>query len=519
MRNERTMRGTTLLAMLIATLMGPIGCGGGYKMPPRKPTVTRFTLPHHVGGTHYRVLAHEGRFIQAFGNSVQVVDPQSLLVIHDVPLGEFGQCGPVIDMAIVGKRLWAVIEDDAVVELALPAGLPPMIRRSFSSEDLGILPRRLSVIDSVLYVSGPGGVVNMDDGKRIFTSDENCGAVAQAGSDLVVCIGRRVNRIADGRYIGAASDLSNLPADIASGGNASLAFVLRSEANAMAGLMTADVREVAGGQSTTPMPEGVERLRFLNGRMFIVGPLRIDWYDLGGGAMTLAGTVDLLGARDIDALDDRTFVIVGTAGRAIYQLEEGSSRGKFIQAQREASRLSMAIGDGLNILAGSREGAWMYLVNARAELTKRSIESAPPGPRIANSVGAQATISADGAVLNVRPAGGAGPAVAPWEYHEAKGARLHTVIAVDGDFWVGHDRGITILRADGGQAMLDPKSIEKAKKDDPGAPPPVADPVKERLRFAGPVKYLFPLLAGKGATYVSEFGGFGVARYIEEEKP
>jgi hypothetical protein len=93
---------------------------------------------------------------------------------------------------------------------------------------------------------------------------------------------------------------------------------------------------------------------------------------------------------------------------------------------------------------------------------------------------------------------------------------MHTVMTVDGDFWIGHDRGITILHHDGGQSLLDPKLVAKATKD-PTIPMPQANPVKERLRFAGPVKYIFPLLAGRGASYVSEFGGFGVARFLDEE--
>jgi len=517
MRNRRIRRDG--LALAITTALGATlqGCED-YKLPPPTPTVSSFNLVHHVGGTHYRVLTNEGRCIQAFGSSIQVVDPQSLLVINDVPLGKFGHCGPVVDMAIVGERLWAVIEDDAVVELALPPGLAPTIRRSISSSDLGILPRTVSVVDGVVYASGAGGVVNLDSGAKVFSNDDVCGSVAKAGRALVTSVGRQVHRLDDGRYVGAASALINLPNDVAEGSSAALAFTLGNEAGSLVGLMTSEVREVGGSDATVGVPERVERLRFLNSHLFIVGSQRIDWYEVAGDAMKFAGTIDILGARDIDQLDARTFVIVGTAGRAIYQLNEGSSGGRFIAAQREASRLSMATGDGLNVLAGSREGAWMYLVNSRAELTKRTIESAPPGPRVANSVDAQATISIDGTTLSVKPvAGGPEPAAQPWEYREPKGAKMHTVMAVDGDFWIGHDRGITILRPDGGQSLLDLQLVAKAKKKDSTIPMPQPDPVKERLRFAGPVKYIFPLLAGKGASYVSEFGGFGVARFLDEE--
>ncbi len=517
MRKQRAWR--SFIAVAISTLasVSLTGCGSSYQMPKPKPTVARFQLTHHVGGTHYRVLVNEGRCIQAFGNCVQIVDPKSLLVINDVPLGEFGHCGPVVDLAINGERLYAVVEDDAVAEFSLPSGLAPKLRRMITSAELGIQPRSLSVIDGDIYVSGVGGVVNLASGERVFTSPEECGSVARAGDDLVVCVGRRVNRVADGRYVGAASNLQSLPADLESGTAATLIFTLRGEKAGLAGLMTPDVREVVGGKTTIAMPEAIHRIRVLGKQIFVVGPTRIDWYDVDGVALKIGGSIDILGALDIDQLDRRTFFVVGTAGRAIYQLDESLMNGAFIAAQREASALKMATGDGLNILAGSREGAWMYLVNARAELTTRTIESAPPGPRSASTVDAQATITTDGTALNVKPsAGPSGPAASPWEYREEKGAKLRTIIAVDGDFWIGHDRGITVLKADGGQSTIDPKLVAKAKKD-PSIVVPPPNPVKERLRIPGPVLYLAPLLAGNGASYVSELGGFGVARYIDEE--
>ena len=39
---------------------------------------------------------------------------------------------------------------------------------------------------------------------------------------------------------------------------------------------------------------------------------------------------------------------------------------------------------------------------------------------------------------------------------------------------------------------------------------------KAQLRLEGPVRYIFPRLAGGEVTYVSEFGGFGTANYKSE---
>jgi len=501
------------LVLILAVLTGIPGCGSKAGPPPPTPTISRFTLTHHVGGTHYRVLQHEGRFLLAFACSVQVVDPRSLAVINDVPLGEFGRCGPVIDLAITGNRLFAVVEDDAVVEMSLAAGAPPAIERQTTSDVLGILPRRLSVVDGRVYVSGLGGVYDLAAGKRIFSSESECGSVARGADGLLVSVGRRVLRISDGGFVGAASEIVNLPAETASSDSAALAFALAGQQAGTAGLMNDQVREVA----SVLMPESVTRVRVIGDQLFVVGSSRVDWYTIKGHELESVGSAAILGATDVWRIDSQRLLIVGTAGRALYQ--EGArpgEQGTFTAAQREPSRLTYATGDGLNVLAGSREGAWMYLVNAHAELTRKTLDSAPPGPRSASTVNARAEITPDGTAIKIAPIDDAAGAAA-MEYREPKGAKMRTVVAVGGDFWIGHDRGITILSGMPLAAKL-PGERSSSSRNQP-RPLAAAQPeslVKQRLRIPGPVLYIFPMLAGRGASYVSEFGGFGAARFINE---
>ena len=72
------------------------------------------------------------RHVQAFGSSVQGVDPTSLAVINDVPLGEFGHCGPIIDMSLDGERLWAVIDGKLTTEgpLEIPTSITTVTTHS-----------------------------------------------------------------------------------------------------------------------------------------------------------------------------------------------------------------------------------------------------------------------------------------------------------------------------------------------------------------------------------------------------
>jgi hypothetical protein len=509
------------------------GCGDKFVLPPAKAFTSELRVTNHVGGAHRCVAVVDGRWIHAFACSIQVVDPKSLTVIQDLPLGEFGQCGPVVDFAVMGDRLFAVIEDDRVVEVRLEAGRPLEIRRSLDAEQMGILPRSVRVVGDACYVSGTGGVVNLATGELVHSVDTGvmCGPVAMAGNDLMVCVGRQVYRVADHRYLGAASDLVMIPApNSADAAQIAplLAFGLQGSQNALAGLMTPDIREIAGGQSTVAVAGELRRIRWFNDCLWLVGSQRIAGYALGpdGKTLTLKTVINMLGAADVDGIDTRTLAIVGTVGRAVYQCSasDGPEDGKFLLVEREAGRLDGAISEEQNVVAGSEEGAWNYLINARAQLLPRPFPGETAAARSAAVTSATAEITEDGSAIIVTPVSGALPppeerAAAPdeafvapvrFEYREQKGARLHTVVAVNGKFWVGHDRGITILHPDGGREVVLPEKE--------GQPPTILppDPVAQRLRLPGAITYLFPLPVGKGVSYVSRFGGFGVVRFVDE---
>ena len=83
--------------------------------------------------------------------------------------------------------------------------------------------------------------------------------------------------------------------------------------------------------------------------------------------------------------------------------------------------------------------------------------------------------------------------------------------SVDGELWVGHTDGITVLRS--------------ASANDSATPTADAPPTQEslvivkrgELRLPGPVLWIYPLRTGQGAVWVSHFGGLGVAEFTPDE--
>jgi hypothetical protein len=185
-----------------------------------------------------------------------------------------------------------------------------------------------------------------------------------------------------------------------------------------------------------------------------------------------------------------------------------------VRAEREAAGLSSAISDtgGQRILAGSFGTAWLYQIGDRAALTSRAMPPAPQPAKEASTVDATARMSDDGTILSFTGED------FTWNYTDADSTRMTTITAVDGDFWIGTDRGVTVLRSTAPRTEEEIEAAEKAAKRT-GYVKPEPFKIIGQVRLPGSVTYLFPLLVGGGAAYVSEFGGFGELNLSEEPIP
>src|SRR5690606_22823809 len=135
----------------------------------------------------------------------------------------------------------------------------------------------------------------------------------------------------------------------------------------------------------------IRRVRLIDDMVWVVSESSVVGYALNENTLEQRHRIPLLGANDVDQLNDTDLAIVGSFGRAVYRLgSESSLAGNFVATHREPGRLELAATDGQHILAGSAEGLWLYLINARTELTQRQFESPPPPPaRRAATIAAQ----------------------------------------------------------------------------------------------------------------------------------
>lgn len=487
------------LALLLIALTGA-GCSStpgdlipgdlfpGASFPGASISSSPLMVLQQAGGAHFRTLVHEGWWYQTQRDRLLVVNPATFEIKHEVAFAPPGKFGGAVDMVILDHNLFVVLQDDGIAHLDLTQPSRPRVIDFTDARTLGILPRRLSVVENRLYVSGKGGVVRFADGTRIFVDLGDVMHVVKAEGGLVTCIGRRVHRVSDRAFVGSASTLQTLPASFGLSGH--LVFVRHVEGGSQVGLMTPDIREVSTKTSTVMVEGRVSRIRFHSGLIWIVSDRSLRAYRIEGMKLALVHRFDGEGFRDVGLLEDNRLAVAGTFGRGILRIldDAGGPGGAMIRMHVEPGQLIQAESDGRRILAGdggAGDSFWLYdMADNQVRVTDRRPNASHETNRVALTLDARAVIDESSRTITLTLSGG------ERTYLEPDRSLIRCVVSVGGYFWLGHDRGITVL---------DPHRAD--------------DPVIGRLRLPGPVGWIFPQLSGNGAAYVSEFGGFGVVEF------
>lgn len=464
-----------VIAAVGAGLLGVADLGCAASAPDRGRASLRISAS--AGGTHYRTRMVGGLWYQTFGQTLLVIDPTTADVLMSLELAPIGVSGAATDLVTTGDRLFVVLQGSHVVEVSTADPRRPRILGRTGAAELGVEPNTLSLVDGELYVAGRGGVVRWSDRMR-WLSGLDCRSVVQCDHGLVACAGRRVYRLDDAGYVGSAGDL--YPASGTIGLAAPLVFVRPGKDKTSVGLMSGVIRELNVRLATVSVPGVVRRVRVDDGRLWVISDLRIAAYPISGERLLDPVVYEIAGARDMDFIDtgpDRRAVVAGAFGRAIVRFGPGPAV-HIEHEHREAAGLVRAQSDGRFVLAGGPYGSWLYDPVGTASPSSHAPDGAIAQRVSAVTLSGTSARTADGSAVTL-PGGET--------YREPGSPMISCVVAVDGNLWIGHDRGITVITVDG--------------------------VVLGRLRLDGPVLDVFAL-AGGGAVWVSERGGFGTARFM-----
>jgi hypothetical protein len=436
-------------------------------------------------------------------------------MIAELPLGAAGRYGPIVDLALADGRAYAVLEDDAVVEMSLRQPRNPSVTALVEAAALDIRPRSVSVVDHSVYIAGDGGVVRLSDRRRVFTCRGEAGPVIEVAGRLITAVGRRVIQLDSETYLGSATWIAPLGAMFARPASSigvsipedTLLFVRQSATHATVGLMSPDIRELDTQRFTVEVEGTVRRVRTFGGRVWVVTDQEIFAFAITGDRLGVRRRLPIRDALDLEQVSDNMLAIAGVFGRGLFRLNEDATgpAEAFLSLHREPAGLVNADRDGTWIRASGPTGSWSYRIGAEqaiAEEFRSPIDQPPDSHDSTADRSEQASVSTllfdaavpdDGLSIEVRFGGSRGVAGGRTRYEEGIGVRIHCIVHIDGNLWVGHDRGVSVLRIDNADSSAEPSIVCLA-----------------RVRLAGPVRWLFPLYGGGGAAYVAEAGGFGV---------
>ena len=480
------------------------------------PTPRSMRVVSSFGGAHRALLVVGTHWYQTFANRALVLDAQSGTVISDIELSPRGTTGPAVDLALRGGSLFVVLADDAVVEIDVANVRNPRVLARWGRPELGIAPRQVNLVGDELWVSGLGGVIKLadapiegesidEDGKPTaptpplrFLDGMDVGTIVDTPEGPVGCVGRRILRLADGAFLGAASMLIPTPAEFGGG----YAFVLQGSEGAQVGLMGTDFRE----RSSSAVEGLVHAIRICDDRLLVVTDAEVSTWKLEqspGRATTARGegtqlgqliAVRVRGALDVGKIKRNRFAVSGTFGRSLYRyLPEGDQDGDtFYWSERMPGRLDVSQTDRRRVLAASDEGAWMYLIEEKAELVARDIASPDVQSARAEVVWGSATADDRREEVLFR-VGDRAIAMRP-----SRDGLVSTLAAADGRIWIGHDHGIDVIG-------FNPATGELVAED--------------RILLSGPIIAIYPNRVGGGVSYVARFDGFGVVRPVPITDP
>ena len=468
-------------------------------------------LVHHVGGTQDCMLVNEGVWYVGFGSQLLVLEGRGKKPLRTENINPSGEGGAITDMALWHGDLIAVMDGDAVARWDISSPRLPVLIDLVTAKQLGIRPRGIHVANTILYITGDGGVVRASDGEKFLAGENPTGNVVDTKFGPAVPVARRVQLLQDNKFLTAASALEPLPASAGLPGG--FAFALNGKEGATIGLMNSDLREVSG----EPVRGVFRKLVVANGRLWAIFDTEIVSWNMQSGKLNSPISTLVKGARDLAPLTDNLYAIVGSFGRGVLHLnadKEGDGD-TFTDAVREPGRLEQSLFDGRRVLAGSSEGFWLYPIRGKPTLSDKTVSlSMIPDTKVTlpwaeaqidKGDGNPATPD-EGQKIHFKSA----TAEADWELPPNVYACV--LAAVDGDLWVGHTDGITVLHPANANPTVTDGAIAASSTE--GA---LIITKRGELRLPGPILWIHPLRTGPGAVWVSHFGGLGVAEFTADE--
>jgi hypothetical protein len=393
------------------------------------------STPVVAGGmTALRKLPDDQGLLAARGRQVLGVTPQGeqwLAFDGEPPT----PASIITDFCLTGRDLVLIWGDEAV-DRCRPAGVPAGDRvwrttRRWTAEELGLLPRSVTAVNTTIYITGEGGVVNLDDGTRMLDGMTINAPVCATALGPVACEGRRAYTIHDGAYVGSASRVQR-------DGDA-LIFLRRSAEHSEFGFMDLSLRERDVRTHSASTERSVHAVHRDQRGLVVLCDDVLEFHTLhqanGREWLALARVVPLAGARH--AVPHPGGVTAVAGARGLCAVSDGRDRTPDVIVTGIGEITASAFDGRLLRTAG---GAGDVVFDLDGTLLDEPIPGDIVSTRSRHAQSLEFSISLrDG--------------FADWTTSDGRSATINvdvtadygSVVIVDGDAWIGHRRGVTVI--------------------------------------------------------------------------
>jgi hypothetical protein len=445
---------------------------------------TNLQLQHAAGGQSTTLVIGDKFWYQAIGEKVLVLSKNGGAVISSIDLASPASA-LCTDLIIRGKTLYALLDEEEVIELSIDSSGALSVKKRIGKDDLGILPKSFGTVGKSPVVFGEGGVVRLSDGVNILDFDGLVNGVAYSLEFGTVYVSdRKIYDGESGRLLGLASNLYELDKTTnAIAGTLIYARTLGEETEV--GLFTSELVSVNKSLSKELLEGDLESVLVRGSRAYVVTSSGIFVLGISPKELRLLRAFSLDGINKIGVLASNYFAVCGNFGRGLFRIDEDRGGNSETLFRVVPSNGPMQAGSfdsrGLSIPLASGSA---YYVDSEFKLKEGTVKKGVVSTS-AVVLGGEVIILGSGREVSLLTSRG--------ETRIDIGSPATTVVANEGDFWFGTDDGVSVY------GLSDENTLLK----------------KSSIKLAGPVLQLIPMLDGR-VLFVSGAGFVGIIEETQE---
>jgi hypothetical protein len=441
-------------------------------------------LRHAAGGQSTALAIGENFWYQSIGEKVLILSKKGGSVLSSIDLATPASA-LCTDLMIRGKTLYALLDEEEVVELSIDKTNALRVDKRTGKTELGIAPKSFGTVGKSPVVFGEGGVVRLSDGVKIVEFDGLVDGVAYSHEFGVIFVSEgNIYDEESEQVLGIATNLYELDkTSNAIAGTLIYAKTLGDETEV--GLFTSKLDSVNKSLSKERIEGNLESVLVKGSRVYVVTYSGIYVLGISPKELRLLRAFALEGLSKIDVLASNYFSVCGNFGRGLFRIDgDGGGEGETLfRVVPSNGPMKAGTFDSRGLSIPLETGS-AYYVDGEFSLKNETAK---------NGIASTSAVVLGGEVVILGSSGQVSMSTSNGKTITDIGSPARTVVANEGDFWFGTDDGVCVYEMIGENKFS----------------------AKSSIKLAGPIVQLIPMLDG-AVTFVSGAGFVGTIEETQE---